>query len=470
MKKYALQLMSLLMVGALLVGCTAATGDGAQTTVTTSAPTTTTTTVTTTAVAPTTTTENTTVTTEGTTTTTESTTVTTKTTTTTTPQPRVKNLMATVSATTANAKTVDDTFYNAYTQFSLNFFKSAYAKDGKNTLVSPLSVETVLAMIANGANGTTKQEIEKALGLSVADLNGYLCDYMRGLPNRSTAFAKLANSIWFNSNFSIKKPFLQTNANYYDAQLYQSKFDGKTASDINEWVSENTDGMINNIVDNVSSADAMVLVNTILFNAKWKTRYSSTWESTFTTESGVARTVEFLTRTENMVYIDTEYERGFAKEYDGGYYSFVALLPTEGTSMDDYVNNLTTQRVRSFWGAGSMTVKTHIPKFTIEYEADMDSALDALGIRAMTNPATADLSGISSGELYVSEMRHKAKIEVDENGTKAAAATSATIKTGASIPMTPPPVVTLDRPFVYMIMDNTTGLPLFIGSVTDIGK
>lgn len=460
MKKYALQLMSLLMVGALLVGCTAATGDGAQTTVTTSAPTTTTTTVTTTAVAPTTTTENTTVTTEGTTTTTKVETVTT------TPQMRVKNLMETVSAKETSGKPVDETFYKAYTQFALEFFKKANAEDDDNALVSPLSVELMLAMLANGTNGATKQEIEKALGLSTADLNGYLRNYMVGLPNRDSAFTRIANSIWIENGYTVKKPFLQTNADYYGAEIYQTKFDGKALEEINNWVSKNTDGMIPEILEEFPPNAVMALINTVLFDAEWKNGYRGSTENVFTTEDGQTRKVQFLNTTEEVAYIETEYETGFAKQYNNGYYSFVALLPTEGTALDDYINGLTTKRVRGFWNTAYTRVKTSIPAFEIEYEADMKSILKSLGMKTLLSDA-ADLSGIGNN-LLVGEVKHKTAIVLDKSGTKAAAV-SATVNTmkGAS---ENPPVVTLDRPFVYMIVDNTTGLPLFIGSVTDIGK
>lgn len=455
MKKFALQLVSLLMVGVLLVGCTATTGGGK----TTVAPTSSTAATTVTTVAPTTTAES---------TTTEATTTTTKvvTGTTTTPQPRVKNLMATVSATTANAKTVDDTFYNAYTQFSLNFFKSAYAKDGKNTLVSPLSVETVLAMIANGANGTTKQEIEKALGLSVADLNAYLKDYMGGLPNSDKAFAKLANSIWIENGYPVKKPFLQTNADYYGAEIYQTKFNGKALKEINDWVSEKTDGMIPEILEELPPNSVMALVNTVLFDAEWKNGYRGSVENVFTTEEGQTRKAQFLNKTEEVAYIETEYETGFAKPYKDGYYNFVALLPAAGTSLDDYIDGLTTERVRGFWNTGYTRVQTSIPAFEIEYEADMENILKSLGMKTLLSKQ-ADLSGIGK-DLLVGEVKHKTAITLDKNGTKAAAV-SATVKAMKGM-SAKPPVVTLDRPFVYMIVDNTTGLPLFIGSVTDIGK
>lgn len=455
MKKTVLQTISLLLVSALLVGCTAATGGETKTTtVTTAAPTTITTVTTTTeAIAATTTTENTTVTTK-------------TTTTTTTPQPRVKDLMATVSAKTVSSKTTDEKFSKAYTQFALNFFKKTYAEDDDNTLVSPLSMEMMLAMIANGANGATKQEIEKALGLSTADLNAYLKDYMNGMPNSDTAFAKLANSIWVDNGYAVKKPFLQTNADYYGAEIYQTKFDGKALEEINNWVSKNTDGMIPEILEEFPPNSVMALINTVLFDAEWKNGYRGSTENVFTTEGGQKRKVQFLNQTEEVAYIETEYETGFAKPYKDGFYNFVALLPTEGTSLDDYISGLTTERVRGFWNTGYTRVETSIPAFEIEYEADMESILKSLGMKTLLSDA-ADLSGIGNN-LLVGEVKHKTAIMLDKSGTKAAAV-SATVKTMKGM-SSKPPVVTLDRPFVYMIVDNTTGLPIFIGSVTDIGK
>ena len=454
MKKFTLQLGSLLMVGVLLVGCTATTGGGK----TTVAPTSSTTATTVTTVAPTTTTESTT--TEATTTTTKVVTVTT------TPQMQTRDLMATVSAKAVSGKPTDEKFSRAYTQFALNFFKKANAKDNDNTLVSPLSVEMMLAMLANGTNGATKQEIEKALGLSVADLNAYLKDYMGGLPNSDKAFAKLANSIWIENGYPVKKPFLQTNADYYGAEIYQTKFNDKARKEINDWVSENTDGMIPEILEELPPNSVMALVNTVLFDAEWKNGYRGSMENVFTTEDGQTRKVPFLNTTEEVAYIETEYETGFAKPYKDGYYNFVALLPAAGTSLDDYIDGLTTERVRGFWNTGYTRVQTSIPAFEIEYEADMESILKSLGMKTLLSKQ-ADLSGIGK-DLLVGEVKHKTAITLDKNGTKAAAV-SATVKAMKSM-SAKPPVVTLDRPFVYMIVDNTTGLPLFIGSITDVGK
>ncbi len=165
-----------------------------------------------------------------------------------------------------------------------------------------------------------------------------------------------------------------------------------------------------------------------------------------------------------MQYITIADATGFAKPYKDGYYSFVALLPSQTVGLDQYISSLTVEKVQTASNSGATKVNAAILKFTYEYDADMNDILSAMGINAAFGRGTTDFSGLSASRgLYLDEVVHKTKMELSEEGAKAGAVTTARVTKGASTIS-----VTLDHPFVYMMMDNTTNLPIFIGAVTDI--
>ena len=175
--------------------------------------------------------------------------------------------------------------------------------------------------------------------------------------------------------------------------------------------------------------------------------------------------------SEERLYLCDENSTGFIKNYSGGKYSFAALLPNEGIDIYEYIQGLTGERLQNtFDGAQASAVKATMPKFSYEYESSLNDALKKLGMNSAFDESKADFSKMgksSNGNIFISEVKHKTFICVDERGTKAGAVTSVAMDNGAADPMSMHSVK-LDRPFVYMIIDNDTNLPLFIGAVTDI--
>ena len=330
-----------------------------------------------------------------------------------------------------------------------------------------------LSMTANGAKGETLAQMEALLGgdIPMETLNEYLYSYIKTLPSEKTAKLNIANSIWFRDNgFKAEKAFLQKNADYYGAEAYKSVFDEKTLRDINNWVKKNTDGMIEKIIDDLDPDAVMYLINTVLFDAEWENIYKKDEisDSTFTALDGTKRTISMMYSTEQR-YLDDGKATGFIKPYKSGY-SFVALLPNGDVSLSDYVASMTGKSfIDTIKSAKDVPVETAIPKFSYDYDIEMSGALKALGMTKPFDAAKADFSALSdSGNIFISRILHKAYIAVDEKGTKAGAATAVEIKETAAIVGIYS--VTLDRPFVYAIIDDATGLPVFIGTVTDIGK
>jgi len=360
----------------------------------------------------------------------------------------------------------------AVTDFALRLFKGSM-EEGKNTLISPLSVLCALAMTANGADGETLSQMEEVLGMTADELNLYIHSYMGNLPEAEKYKLKLANSIWFTDDerFTVNQDFLQTNADYYGADIYKAPFDDTTLADINNWVSENTDGMIEDILDKIPDTAIMYLVNALAFEAEWQDIYlkSQVRIGRFKTESGIAKNAEFMHSQEN-VYLEDENATGFMKYYKDSKYAFVALLPNERVSVKDYLATLTGEKLADMLANHDYAaVSTSIPKFETEYKIEMSDVLKSLGMTDAFDMYEADFTRLgesSGGNIFINRVIHKTFISVGEKGTKAGAATIVEMTDGAMA--VEPKTVFLDRPFVYMLVDCENNIPFFIGSFMDV--
>jgi len=293
---------------------------------------------------------------------------------------------------------------------------------------------------------------------------------MQSIASGSDVIFNIANSIWFKDtpSLTVEQYFLQVNADYYSASINKAPFDDSTLKAINDWVNDNTNGMIKEILDQIPGDAVMYLVNAIVFDAEWQKIYSesSVRAGTFTSITGTKQDVQMMYSTEG-VYLDDGYATGFVKYYTGGRYAFAALLPNEWLAIDDYIKTLTGQGLyNTLNGASHITVYTSLPKFESEYSIGMNNILQLMGMHDAFDPGTANFAKLghsTDGNMYISRVLHKTFISVDERGTKAGAVTlsnpSAVIEYKT---------VHLDRPFVYMIVDCETNLPIFIGTVVDV--
>jgi len=355
--------------------------------------------------------------------------------------------------------------------FSLELFKKN--ESAKNTLVSPISVLTALSMTANGAKENTRKQMEEVFGLSPDTLNQLLNLYIRKLPDEKKLKVSMANSIWFRKGGRIEvlPDFLQTNANYYGAKIYRSAFDQSTLAAINDWVDIETDGMIKDILDEIPDEALMYLINALSFEAEWEKIYAENEISVgeFTSEDGMKQNVDMMFGEETRYLKDTN-ATGFIKNYAEGSFAFVALLPDEGTSVSEYLQSLIGESLQNLMkNAENTTVFTMMPKFKSEYSVEMSEILKEMGMSDAFDENLADLSGIGTspeGNLFISRVIHKTAIEVNEKGTKAGAATVVEIETKSAAMETYS--VKLDRPFVYLIIDTESYLPLFIGTTMSV--
>ena len=364
----------------------------------------------------------------------------------------------------------------AVTDFALSLLREERS-GSVSVLLSPVSILNALGMVANGASGTTLKQIETATGMSLHQLNDFLYTYRMSLPADSkTCKTALANSAWLRDTFRVEDAFLRSCVNYYSAEVYRSAFDGGLVTDLNRWVSKKTDGMISDLLEKEPGAQTMLyLVNAACFDAKWETPYTKEnvrTDGIFTAASGKRQTADYLDSHET-IYLSGNNVSGFLKPYDGGKYAFVALVPDEGVTLADYLRNLTGEHLyQLITDHHYADVQASIPKFTARSELELEEPLRAAGISDLFDVSAADLRGLGSAPsgntLYVNSVLHKTYLELDENGTKAAAATSLDVNAGAAPPSEDVKTVTLDRPFLYMVVDTHACVPLFMGTVTSM--
>ena len=364
----------------------------------------------------------------------------------------------------------------AAADFGVRLFQTSM-EEGKNTLISPLSVLYALAMTANGADGETLAQMEKVLGMDVDKLNSYMLAYLDLLPEAKDYKMSLAKSIWFKEDpdFIVEQSFLQTNADYYGAGAYKAAFDEGTRNDINNWVKEHTDDMIPEILDEIPDEAIMYLVNSLAFDAKWADEYEEHQirEGRFTMEDGTRQDVDMM-HSEEYTYLEDDMATGFIKYYKDRKFAFVAMLPNEGVSVSQYVDSLTGEHLRELLNnPQDVTVYASIPKFETEYSIEMSEVLQEMGMTDAFDWRVADFSRLGTYDvdgmnIFINRVLHKTFISVSEQGTRAGAATVVEMAPGSAAPEIEYKEVILDRPFVYMLIDCETNLPFFIGTMMNV--
>lgn len=356
--------------------------------------------------------------------------------------------------------------------FALNLFRETYGHTpGTNVLVSPESVQYALGMTASGANGSTLDDMMNVLA-GGNELSSYTTYMNTHWPKGDSL--KLANSIWLNDDAGndISKRFTGVCKSVYRAQVFNEEFSADTTGRINDWVNEKTDGMIPAILDDVNPDAVMYLINATSFIGDWAEPYKKSdvlKNQIFVDINGNEDEVVMLHSKENT-YIHDDDTTGFVKLYDGYDYSFVALLPDEGINFDDYVNSLTGEKFAALIENREFaSVRANMPEFSYDYSVLLNDELINMGMGSAFD-TSADFSRMGktdTGELYIAKVYHKTFISVDRKGTRAGAATAVEMDKAAAPMEEDVKVVTLNRPYVYAIIDNETNLPIFVGTVTD---
>ena len=369
-------------------------------------------------------------------------------------------------------------FNTAFADFSVEMLKRLKKNDttGK-MLISPDSILTALAMLENGASGETLAQMQNVMGknMELAEYQSYLSTLNQELTSEKGMIYQIADSIWMKqeSGCELKPSFLQANTNYHDAEIYQAPFDDSTVKDINAWCSNHTDGMIPSILDRLDGEERFILLNAVLFEGKWAEQYEDVQvtKENFTTGEGSAQKASMLNGKEHR-YLTLNGGSGFMKSYYNSRFAFVGLLPKEGQSLEEYIDGLDgSEFIKACLNPQYETVETKLPEFSYDYSQSLKKTLAEMGMEKIFSPESAEFQNMITEDslpVYADDVFHKTHIELDRNGTKAAAVTEIVMKANSAAPMEKIKQVYLNRPFVYAIVDTKTGVPLFLGAIEQL--
>lgn len=358
--------------------------------------------------------------------------------------------------------------------FAFDLFRAVHAEEEaeRNLFLSPLSASMALGMALNGANGTTFDAMRSTLGFGTLELQQInrsyrtLIELMVGLD--PAVGVEIANSIWHHQGVPLRDRFLTDVADAFASRIEALDFgDARSVKIINDWVDEATKGRIPTILDRIRAGEILYLINAIHFKAPWTERFEkkATRDSPFTLADGSRRPVPMMNQPEaKFRWLQADGVTIADIPYGGQAFSMTILLPERGRSIDDLITRLDADLWETWIrGLGEpRTALLSLPRFRIEYEAQLGNALDALGMGVAFSPAADFSRMLEGGGVSISRVVQKTFVEVDEKGTEAAAATLV----GVDL-VSLPSGVAVDRPFVFAIRERFSGTILFIGKVMD---
>ncbi|MBD3918643.1 serpin family protein [Paenibacillus sp. PR3] len=375
------------------------------------------------------------------------------------------------------AAAADQPIIQASNNFGLRLHQQLLKeKPGQNVFLSPLSITTALAMVYNGSGGETKAELERVLGWnnkSVDQINAGYRELLKLLSQPGEGITlQLADSVWHNAQVTVNPNFSSIIKDSYNAEIASIETDQpeKSAKQINGWIADHTEGMIDKLIEPnaIDSSLVMILLNAVYFNGTWKDQFDAnlTKDKPFHLSDGSALQIPFMNRTGQYSHFKNNDYEAIRIPYGRGQMSMVILLPSADNSLEALQEKLWNCKIRLLeqWKKGYGSIQ--LPKFNIGYSATLNESLQALGMKQSFSDA-ADFSGLSNEpNVRISEIKHKSKIDISEEGTKAAAVTSIeTVATSAEVPVDQPFDMIVDRPFFLAIADEQSGAVLFTGSI-----
>jgi serine protease inhibitor len=359
-------------------------------------------------------------------------------------------------------------------KFGLKLFKEIIKEEkDKNVFISPLSVSMALGMTYNGANGSTQEAMQKTLeldGLTIQEVNeSYksLIELLTGLDPKVKF--QIANSIWYRQEYSFEKGFIDLNKKYFNAEVKGMNFANPDAANIiNAWVDKNTNGKIKEIVDPpIDPLTVMFLINAIYFKGFWTYQFEKklTKDDWFTLPDGSKKPCKMMIQNGEFQYFQNAVFQAIDLPYGDGDFSMTIFLPHPKVDIDSLIGQFTQENwdiwINSFF---KQEVSLEFPKFTLEYKLQLNAVLKVLGMGIAFEPDQADFTNMYKGpeNAYISKVKHKTFVEVNEEGTEAAAVTSVEIMTTGL-----PPLMRVDRPFVFVIRENKSQTILFTGKIVE---
>jgi serine protease inhibitor len=360
--------------------------------------------------------------------------------------------------------------------FGLDVFQRILENEEKpNFMISPLSLSMALSMAYNGAETETKIEMAEALGVGEFtrdELNETYRDLIKALMEADPEVAmQIANSIWYRNTYYVEQSFLDVNNTYYDAEVNEADFNAPgTVDDINNWVGDKTNGKIETIIQDIPAEMVMYLINAIYFNGTWAKEFNpeSTQQLSFKTDDGEYVQTDIMGRVDTLDYQRNDIFSSIRMPYGDGNFSMTVMLPNDGKTVSDVAGAFTPSNWNK-WQEGfeeTKNVDIRFPKFKVEYEKTLNGLLKDMGMN-LAFTAQADFSSINPARnLFISFVKHKTFIEVDEEGTEAAAVTIIGFEYTSVNPDEPQKIYFhCTKPFLYAITEKDTGAILFMGKV-----
>ncbi|MDQ7788934.1 MAG: serpin family protein [Clostridia bacterium] len=361
--------------------------------------------------------------------------------------------------------------------FDFSLFAEVVKQDGEeNIFISPVSVALALSMVYNGAAAETKEamaEVLRVRGIAIEDVNKANAALLKALNANPDVQLDVANSVWARKDVTFTPEFLKTLKDYYSAEATTLDFNDPGAPDIiNSWVQDKTNGKIDAIIEEIKPDEVMFLINAIYFLGQWTTEFDKkhTQERPFHPAQGGQKDVPMMWQQGDLRYYQGDQfeaiELPYGKNKSASMYVF---LPGRDSSLNEFYADLNVSNWAK-WQAQFATKEGQLslPRFSLEYEQELTDVLTNLGMGIAFEPYAADFSGLYTPPpwAYISEVKHKAVVDVDEKGTEAAAVTSIGIGL-TSISVDQPFNMVVDRPFFFAIVDNQTDSILFMGSVVN---
>ncbi|MDI6765207.1 MAG: serpin family protein [Bacteroidota bacterium] len=357
--------------------------------------------------------------------------------------------------------------------FGLKLFGKINELDNKpNIFISPLSVSYALGMTLNGASGATYDSMQKTLelnGLTNQEIN----ESYKGLTNLLTnldtkVIFTIANSIWHRNDFPVEEEFIQTNRTYFDAEVASLDFSNPTSADIiNAWVSKKTREKIKEVIQPpIPWSTVMYLINAIYFKGTWTFQFDTTKtrDGEFTCSDGSKKTVRMMNQTSKYLYYEDSNVQVIDLPYSIGDFRMTVMLPKPSVSIDAFISGLNDQSLLDWINKlDSAEVELSLPKFKVEYDLTMNDVLTSMGMGIAFSGGMADFSRINKNvPLFISKVIHKSYVDVNEEGTEAAAVTVVIIDR-VSLPSRI--IMNLNKPFVFVIRDAPSSTVLFISKI-----
>jgi len=361
--------------------------------------------------------------------------------------------------------------------FGLDLFRlAATDKAAKpNIMISPASVSLALGMAYNGAETTTREAFEEVLnyeGLTRDEINSISRDLINVLvTNTDGNLFEIGNSIWYRNEFPVHQGFLDLNQTYFDAEVEDLDFSSADAIKIiNDWVSDKTHGKINSIIDDLSPEAMMVLINALYFNCTWDTEFDKelTDSKNFYREDGtIFGEVEMMTTESTFSYISNEDISAVELPYKNDKFSMHLILPSGNSSVGELISELDGETWNGWMNEymQDRDVQVTMPKFKFDFERKLGDDLKNMGLE-IAFTGQADFSGISDIDLMISEVIHKTFIDVNEEGTEAAAVTAIVFETTSVGGDQGPLILNFNRPFLFAITENSSKSIVFMGTVS----